>query len=318
MPALHQRAHERRAALGAETRALVALAEMAGGGRRELARDLLVGGREPKDAGRHFGSTARRLAIEAIAWGEIDRVEADAKRELLLAERRNGQWATTQGNAWALMALVSAGGKATSGAAEGRWQLGEARGTFALKGGELFEQASDLDPDAAGVARLELDAGAPVYAELRVEAPVSKNAKPEMKRGYEVVRSYERLNGPGPWRVGDSARVTVVVKVGKAAEYVAIDDSLPAVFEAIVGGFESRGVAGETDSSTNDFVSHRELRNDRALFFCDRLPAGEHRFEYLARVRAAGQAYAPPVKVEEMYAPHRYGTSRGETVEAGL
>jgi uncharacterized protein YfaS (alpha-2-macroglobulin family) len=318
LPALHQRAHERRAALGAETRALVALAEMAGGGRRELARDLLVGGREPKDAGRHFGSTARRLAIEAIAWGEIDRVEGDAKRELLLAERRNGQWATTQGNAWALMALVSAGGKATSGAAEGRWQLGEARGTFALKGGELFEKASDLDPDAAGVARLELDAGAPVYAELRVEAPVSKNAKPEMKRGYEVVRSYERLNGPGPWRVGDSARVTVVVKVGKAAEYVAIDDSLPAVFEAIVGGFESRGVAGETDSSTNDFVSHRELRNDRALFFCDRLPAGEHRFEYLARVRAAGQAYAPPVKVEEMYAPHRYGTSRGETVEAGL
>ena len=51
---------------------------------------------------------------------------------------------------------------------------------------------------------------------------------------------------------------------------------------------------------------YKELRADRAVFFCDHLYAGRFRLQYLARVRAAGTATAPAAKIEEMYHPDRF------------
>lgn len=55
---------------------------------------------------------------------------------------------------------------------------------------------------------------------------------------------------------------------------------------------------------------------DRVLFFRNHLEAGRHVIRYLARVRAAGAATAPSVKVGEMYHPERFGLSESIALSA--
>ena len=42
---------------------------------------------------------------------------------------------------------------------------------------------------------------------------------------------------------------------------------------------------------------------------------GAHEIRYLARVRAAGAATAPPTKIEEMYHPERFGLGASQLVK---
>jgi len=51
------------------------------------------------------------------------------------------------------------------------------------------------------------------------------------------------------------------------------------------------------------------LRGDKIVWFRDRLGPGTWTISYLARVRAAGDAIAPPARIFEMYRPERLGTS---------
>jgi uncharacterized protein YfaS (alpha-2-macroglobulin family) len=114
-------------------------------------------------------------------------------------------------------------------------------------------------------------------------------------------------------QVGDRVLVTLNVDVRKPAHYVAVEDPLPSIFEAINPKFKSQATrAGE--ALGRDWLSdHQELREDRALFFADNLYPGEYTIRYLARVRAAGTATAPAAKIEEMYHPERFGMT--ETVQ---
>jgi hypothetical protein len=50
------------------------------------------------------------------------------------------------------------------------------------------------------------------------------------------------------------------------------------------------------------------------MFFRDHVTAGDYRFGYVARVRAAGEAVAPAARVQEMYHPERFGQTATEHV----
>jgi uncharacterized protein YfaS (alpha-2-macroglobulin family) len=117
----------------------------------------------------------------------------------------------------------------------------------------------------------------------------------------------------GTPRVGDRILVTVQVEVRVSAHFVAIDDPLPANFEAVNPEFDSQQTSADAAAGMDWVSDFSELREDRALFFCDHLPPGRHTLRYLARVRAAGTATAPQTKVEEMYRPEHFGL--GESVE---
>ena len=95
---------------------------------------------------------------------------------------------------------------------------------------------------------------------------------------------------------------------------MAIDDPLPAVFEAVNPEFKTQAMAGQALSNVyaSDFT---ELRDDRALFFSNSMWPGKHQIRYLARVRATGSATAPPAKIEEMYHPERFGLSASLVVK---
>jgi uncharacterized protein YfaS (alpha-2-macroglobulin family) len=98
--------------------------------------------------------------------------------------------------------------------------------------------------------------------------------------------------------------------------FVAIDDPLPAILEAVNPEFQSQRVGGEDAGATDWHADYREVRAERVLYFCDHLPPGTHTFRYLARVRSAGQVMAPSTKVEEMYRPERFGLGEGTMLES--
>jgi uncharacterized protein YfaS (alpha-2-macroglobulin family) len=61
---------------------------------------------------------------------------------------------------------------------------------------------------------------------------------------------------------------------------------------------------------------HRELRNDKALFFTnDWSQLGRFSLSYLARVIAEGDVIAPPARIEAMYQPDHYGLSAIQRVQ---
>ena len=138
-------------------------------------------------------------------------------------------------------------------------------------------------------------------------------AQPRQDRGYSIQRTYAKIGDDGTIselkepRVGDRVLVTLRVEIRDRANYIAIDDPLPSIFEAVNPEFKTQQTrAGEVvgDEWFSDF---RELREDRALFFRDHVWPGTFTIRYLARVRAAGTATAPAAKIEEMYHPDRFG-----------
>jgi uncharacterized protein YfaS (alpha-2-macroglobulin family) len=112
--------------------------------------------------------------------------------------------------------------------------------------------------------------------------------------------------------------VTLKIEIGGGDRYLAIDDALPAVFEAINPEFgtQSEREGDQLPDGTQAwFCDHREIRTDRALFFTDYAPdKGKYAIRYLARVIAEGDTTAPPARIEAMYQPDKYGLSPTQRV----
>ena len=93
--------------------------------------------------------------------------------------------------------------------------------------------------------------------------------------------------------------------------YLVIEDPVPSIFETVNNDFKSQRAAVGLATSEHDWnVSHTELRTDRAEFFLDHVyRKGTYTVSYLARCTLAGEATAPPAKVESMYDPENYALS---------
>jgi uncharacterized protein YfaS (alpha-2-macroglobulin family) len=141
------------------------------------------------------------------------------------------------------------------------------------------------------------------------------------------------------FKAGDLVMVDLVIVAPSPSSYVVVDDPLPAGFEAVDTSLQTNAawlnVAGSSgtvspdcpscDPRSRDELAHgrayldvwhrRELRDDRALFFVDDLPAGMVHFRYLARATSVGRFVVPPTKTEEMYEPETFGRTAATVIE---
>jgi uncharacterized protein YfaS (alpha-2-macroglobulin family) len=317
----HEELFRRRAELPAEARCVLALAIMEAKGPREMVATLL---REDKSAPPDvspYGGAARDRAIRLMAWvnhqpknNEVARLLAEVLA--LGPQNRDG---TTQSAAWTLMALADYYTKveqpnASNRTAQGTILSGAATTPFAVdKKTPAFRQTFPLNPPPpAATLQVNNPSSVPLYGETRFAVYPPLGEQPPQDRGFTVSRSYRKIGADGSMqpadglRVGDRIVVTVRVETSRPAFFVAIDDPLPSILEAVNPDFVSRE-SGEAGASTPWEVSHREMRSDRVVFFCDTLPAGAFTFSYLARVRMAGEAAAGATKAEAMYRPERFG-----------
>lgn len=167
--------------------------------------------------------------------------------------------------------------------------------------------------------KLSLAADHEAFVRVNVSAkPRIAPIQPVATNGLSIDRIYERLNTDGSAailtepKVGDLIRVSLRVTLPKDdTRYLVIEDPLASVFETVNTDFKSQRAAVGTATSENDWnVSHSELRSDRAVFFLDHIwRKGTYTVTYLARCTIAGQATAPPAKVESMYDPENFALS---------
>jgi uncharacterized protein YfaS (alpha-2-macroglobulin family) len=247
----------------------------------------------------------------------------------LMREQRQAHWGTTQGDAWAILALTE-----YSRRVEGQFQPAE----FQLEWGgqsipfrlddrtNLFTQSFEFTNGQLGALGLVNSSNRRLYASVVLEARPAETPQPKQDRGFGLQRRYERLDDDdqpqdvrGTLRVGDRVLVTLDLNVRDTARWVVIDDALPGIFEAINPEFKTqvaRSANAVQQGSSFWMSDFREIRKDRCLSFANWVPPGNYTMRYLARVRAAGTVTAPSAKVEEMYHPERCGLSGSETISS--
>ncbi|MCX6875618.1 MAG: MG2 domain-containing protein [Verrucomicrobia bacterium] len=325
-PAYHEQLLARRAELSREGRALLACAMLTTKGPANSVARLLDPRVPAPEAGSWFGSATRERAALLLAWTVFKPADQEVGRlaKELLAARANGRWRTTQENAWALLAL-------SRYFATVEREVKPVEATL-VKAGAATEVALTKE-HLAETVQFTFDAAAPLgslevrnprqqalYGEANfvVRPPVA--AQPRQDRGYAVSRAYQEIAADGSLRdaadleVGDRVLVTLRIETPRPGHFVAIDDPLPAILEAINPEFRTQQVGKDAALGQAWAADYREIRADRVLYFCDHLPAGTFTFRYLARVRAAGKVTAPAAKVEEMYRPERFGLSATERI----
>lgn len=273
-------------------------------------------------------SSARTDAIAMMVWLEVD-PEADLVPKLaraLMDGRIRGHWETTQADAYALVSLnrYQKAYEAEPTEMTARMWLGDG-----FLGEAQFDRRTmkivDLEVPMrhvvkTGPADLILDKDGPgrLYYRVGMRYAPRDIDLPAREQGFAVERRYLAIDDPEDvqgdaargWRVkaGATVRVEVELVVPDRRYYAVVDDPLPAGLELVNLGYatsaqeERLGQEGWSWS-----FQHRELRDDRALHFADRLPAGVYTLHYLARATTRGDFIVPPARAEEMYRPEVFG-----------
>lgn len=255
----------------------------------------------------------------------------------LLAHRKQGRWANTQENAFALLALdryFRTYEKTAPDFVARVWLNEAAANAQEFKGRTtdrrelivpmkyLAEQSteSNLILSKEGTGRLYYRIGMK-YAPREVWMKAADN-------GFTVERSYEAIDNPhdvgrdedGAWRIKAGARVRVkLTMIAPVRRYhIALVDALPAGFESLNPALSVTDNIPADTRETEDknlwrrswrWFEHQNLRDERTEVFASFLREGVYNYSYIARATTPGVFIAPPAKAEEMYSPETFGRS---------
>lgn len=205
-----------------------------------------------------------------------------------------------------------------------------------------------LRRDRAGAVTLPLrlvasDHGDAVFYALTVEeVPAHPPTSPDVQ-GIAVERWYERFdNGKPVTSVEEGALVRVRLRVTVPADrhFVVVDDALPAGLEPVDLSLRTSGTLGPFATPQSDAAAHhgdrdrdgprwqawlygswdngwwspwdhKEIRDDRVVYFARALWKGTYTASYVARATTRGTFVRPPAHAEEMYNPGVHGRSDG-------
>jgi uncharacterized protein YfaS (alpha-2-macroglobulin family) len=349
-PAYCEKLYGLREKLSAENRALLALASLEIGSPVLMTRDLLAA----KTKGHHdyddFDCPAREQAIRLMAWTKCTDSSPRVSRQMgedplieslsadLMREAREGHWGTTQGDAWAVLALTEYCRSVENGRkdAEGRLVWRGQSVPFRLnKDVNCFSTVFTLTNSVESPLLLVNESGGRLFTSVTIEARSPVPQQPRQYQGFGLQRSYERLDDDNhAWplaqsasaaphstlRVGDRVLITLRLAVREPARYVVVDDALPSILEAVNPDFRTQGARGPAPAGNEGdywLADFQEIRKDRFLSFANGVRPGTYTLRYVARVRAAGEVTAPSAKAEEMYHPERYGLSETQEIKSG-
>lgn len=334
----HETYYQKRASLAPESKALLSLAILEGGTdqQKQLIPGMLaekLAPASPQHAVTWYGPShpvALRLMVAMRQNPAGAETEKLIETLIRLRQPHNG-WGSTYSNSWPLLALAEVARREKAAPANAECNLQLAAEAKTLRLDKSFSSTSASFPFHRDLRKesLQLSAGTAgeVFAQVKLSVRPENLSVEPAKRGFSVKRTYSRLNldgsleARGDFEIGDLVVVRLELDSPKPEEvYLAVDDPLPSIFEAIDPAFTNRGKATLPVGTVKPLpVSYKELRQDRALFFCNDLDEkGAYQVEYVARVVSSGEVTAPPAKIEAMYEPQRYGMSATTRVRAAL
>jgi len=273
----------------------------------------------------HWAGNGSNRALRLICYTHLG-LTSDAEelaKTILQSRNGRGEWGNTYTNAWTLTSLAAyeRSLKKTSEPvlAKVLWDSHQPELTIPAHPGSA-RVSFPIDAKLTSTPmKVELPAGRELFSRIEARShPQDRDFKGENK-GYAIERTYEKVLADGSvagaedLRVGDMVVISLTIDIGGGDRYLAINDPLPSVLEAINPEFETQNSRGEDQLPEGIeawFCDHREIHADRALFFTDYAPQkGKFQLRYLARVIAEGDTIAPPAKIEAMYQPDKYGLS---------
>ncbi len=332
--AYHEVLFEKRAGLSAEARSLLALAmiESATGTPERIDQLLSPDPKVPVAEVSWYRApyiAATRLLAQVRhnpGGKQIDSLVDDLMK---LRLPQNG-WGSTYSNAWPLIALAAYSESTAASLSGNKIEI--------AFNGETKTIDLPAEPGSKGVTfkfegksadrslSLKTGGNSPVFASLQIATRPALIPLEAENKGFAISRHYEKVETDGTivraedLRVGDLVLVTLDLNIPNEREtYLAIDDPLPAIFEAVNPTFKSQETqrVNATRNARTLYTSFHEIRKDRVLFFADNIyGAGDYSLQYLARITAPGQVTAPPAKIEAMYEPQRFGLSGTERIAA--
>jgi uncharacterized protein YfaS (alpha-2-macroglobulin family) len=269
----------------------------------------------------------------------------------LLKDRDGGSWRTTQESAWALLALGDyrkAQEKVEPNFVARTFFGSDLVGEHTFKGRSVVPEvetypAAKLLGQSGSAISFSVEGEGKLFYEARLRYARKKLPTDVVDRGFFVQRRYRKVSAAtldealesvpsgsvSSFDAGDLVLADVVVVTAQPRRYVAVDDPLPAGFEAVdtrlattsdrLRAIDRRGVRFDEDDDAmerSEWSSYytREVRDDRVLFFVDAMAAGVYRYRYLARATASGSFVTPPISAHAMYAPEVFGRSGAETI----
>jgi uncharacterized protein YfaS (alpha-2-macroglobulin family) len=255
----------------------------------------------------------------------------------LMQHRKNGVWAGTQANVWALAGLASyrrafeaSGAPVTATATLAstslvRASLSQAEPTH-TRAVPMAELRAVVPPGAQARLAVASSGPGPVFYATRLRWQRPAAGAPPLDHGITVARRYERIAGgqaqaaATSFAAGDLVRVTITVRVPESRTFVAVTDPLPAGFEAVdttlagAGHEADAAPAADPWSLWRSGFDHLERYDDRVDLFATRLHQGLHSVSYLARATTPGTFFAAPPRAELMYEPEVAGRDAGVTI----
>lgn len=285
-------------------------------------------------------TTAVMLAALLAAEGGFPGDEKAVK--WLTGERKaKGRWRTTQENSWALRAFqnfyrryekdipdftasVSKLGGGLNMLAQGKF-AGRTLASVTASAGfdKVFgsEDKAKLLFSKSGTGRLYYTARMGFFPQKR-DNPAAEGFEISREiRPMKVGLSTAALAGPGLFKAGSRAIVTVTVKTSQDRTFVAVNDPVPAGFEVVNTAF---AVESSEDARTLRQKGSRggwwgefersEQYDDRVLIFADYLTKGTHKYSYIVQATTPGVFYAPSSLVEGMYEPEVFGRTASSEV----
>jgi len=288
----------------------------------------------------HSSRRADAIVLRALLEVAPDDELLDKVTRDLLAHRTRGRWASTQENAFVLLALrhyFEVREKETPDFVAKVWLGDGLVGEHPFRGRttERFHVDVPLTAldDTQTLTLLRDGAQGRMFYRLGLRyAPESLELEPA-DRGFVVQRTYEavddagdvRRDPDGTWhiRAGATVRVRLSMVADSRRYHVALVDPLPAGLEASNPVLATTGTLPEDPTAdsrggfwwwTRTWYEHENLRDERVEAFTSLLWPGVHEYSYIARATTPGRFVVPPAKAEEMYSPETFGRSATERV----
>lgn len=300
-----------------------------------------------------FDSSLRTTALilRALLAAEPQHALASQLARGILDARERGTWRSTQETAYALLALDAYRRTQESKTPQFTarlWSEDTQLLEHVFKTGEPLSRTQQIGMAELKPGRLifEKQGTGTLFYEARLRyAPQSLPTEP-LDRGFYIQKAYRSVTPqdlsqalqtvgthiPEQLPVGELVLVDLMVVTPSPRHYAIVEDPLPAGFEAIQADFKTSAawtqISGSLtedpekpmDRPSTELASflpssyHRELRDDRVLFFIDHLPAGIYHYRYLARATSLGSFILPPTRAEEMYSPEVFGRTGAQTL----
>jgi hypothetical protein len=265
----------------------------------------------------------------------------------LLAHRVKGRWASTQENAFVLLALdryfrtyEAQTPDLVARAWLGDGFIGESRFTGRTADrSEVKVPLSFLPDEGTENVILAKDGPGRLYYRLGLRYAPADLALAPAEHGFSVERTYEAVDNPddvrrtadGTWQIkpGSRVRVKLTLVADGRRTHVALVDPLPAGLEAqnaelaVTGTIppEESPEDGDVDARPipwwwfGPWYSHEAFRDERVEVFSNLLDGGVYTYSYLARATTPGTFVVPPPKAEELYQPETFGRGATDRVE---